>query len=66
MDIDTIVLFGKDGREESFGLSLGPQERVAAEIKQIFRENPWAVRHEYYSDERQVDAAGVPLYEGDE
>ncbi|TCV51384.1 hypothetical protein [Pseudomonas sp. 460] len=63
MDIDTVVLFGKDGREESFGLSAGSREQVAAEIERIIRENPWAIRYEFESDGREVDAQGEPIFD---
>lgn len=65
MVIDTVVLFGKDGREESFGLSPGSREQVAAEIERIIRENPWAIRHEYESAGREVNDQGVPIFDGD-
>lgn len=65
MDIDTVVLFGKDGREESFSLSPGSREQVAAEIERIIRENPWAIRHEYESDGREVDDQGEPIFDSE-
>jgi hypothetical protein len=63
MDIDTVVLYGQNGREEEFGVSPGSPEEVAAAIKQILRENPWAIRHEFESDGRLVDELGVPVFD---
>ncbi|WP_137808371.1 hypothetical protein [Pseudomonas sp. G(2018)] len=63
MDIDTVVLYGQNGREEEFGVSPGSPEQVAAAIKQILEENPWAIRCEYESAGRLVDEQGVPLFD---
>lgn len=62
--MDTIMLFGPDGREESFSLPAGPLELVEPEIDRIIQDpaNAWADRYEFYSRGSQVDQYGFPVY----
>ncbi|MHA6236859.1 hypothetical protein [Pseudomonas fluorescens group sp. PF-69] len=65
--MDTIVLYGPDGREESFPLPAGPMELVEPVIDEIIQHpaNAWADRYEFYSHGSQVDQYGFPVYADD-
>jgi hypothetical protein len=62
--MDTIILYGPDGQEESYSLPAGPMELVEPFIDELLQHpaNAWVDRYELYSVGRQVDHNGFPIY----